>query len=57
MDWDDLARNAKKKEEMEERLVRFNKAISLARDDKIDKALEMFMVIRKFYTDFTFDNK
>ena len=43
----DLARKAKKKEEMEELLVKFNKAISMTKDDKIDEALEMFMIIRE----------
>ena len=43
----DLARKAKKKEEMEELLVKFNKAISMTKHDKIDEALEMFMIIRE----------
>ena len=43
----DLARKTKKKEEMEELLVNFNKAISMTKDDKIDEALEMFMIIRE----------
>jgi len=43
----DLARKAKKKEEMKELLVKFNKAISMTKDDKKDEALEMVMIIRE----------
>ena len=43
----DLARKAKKKAEMEELLVKFNTAISMTKDDQIDEALEMFMIIRE----------
>jgi len=42
-----LAQKAKKKAEMEELLVSLNKAISLTRDAKIDKALKILMVIRE----------
>ena len=41
-----LARKEAQKNVMEELIVRLNKAISLVMDDKIDKALGMFYLIR-----------